>query len=144
MLFQSPLNLVSAIKGGREKNGVSPRKLTVSWASDVYDPIPTISSHTVNRGSKKNQKQKSNKKNWKNEKKSHKGSSSRASAGKDKKRSRRVSGTSRPMYDLEPLTKLSDEFDSFTLCGSDSPPWFGTSLLRKSLAEMCYPVAEAL
>ncbi|XP_057533356.1 uncharacterized protein LOC130811181 [Amaranthus tricolor] len=37
--------LFSAMKGGREKEDVPPRKLSVSWAPDVYDPVPTSLSH---------------------------------------------------------------------------------------------------
>lgn len=39
---------VSAMKGSREKRGVTPpQKLTVKWAPDVYDPVPSSISHTV-------------------------------------------------------------------------------------------------
>ncbi|KAH9622757.1 hypothetical protein KSS87_002190 [Heliosperma pusillum] len=37
--------LVSCIKGSRQKNGVPKKKLTVTWAPDVYDPPPTSVSH---------------------------------------------------------------------------------------------------
>ena len=37
--------LISAMKGGREKEGIPPKKLSVSWAPDVYDPPPTSVSH---------------------------------------------------------------------------------------------------
>lgn len=38
-------NLVSAMKGSREKVGIPQKKLSVSWAPDVYDPPPTSVSH---------------------------------------------------------------------------------------------------
>ncbi|KAM0045423.1 hypothetical protein Hdeb2414_s0009g00303691 [Helianthus debilis subsp. tardiflorus] len=42
------LNPVSAMKGSREKRGLSPPKqLTVKWAPDVYDPLPMPSLHIV-------------------------------------------------------------------------------------------------
>ncbi|MFS8004561.1 hypothetical protein Hanom_Chr13g01227311 [Helianthus anomalus] len=42
------LKPVSAMKGSREKRGLSPLKqLTVKWAPDVYDPLPMPSLHIV-------------------------------------------------------------------------------------------------
>ncbi|CAH1441899.1 unnamed protein product [Lactuca virosa] len=39
---------VSAKKGSLEKRGVTPpQKLTVKWAPDVYDPVPSSISHTL-------------------------------------------------------------------------------------------------
>ncbi|XAR50952.1 hypothetical protein NMG60_11005420 [Bertholletia excelsa] len=35
----TPLKLVSALKGSREKQGLPAKKLTVTWAADVYDPL---------------------------------------------------------------------------------------------------------
>lgn len=154
MLQQSPRNLVSAMKGGREKHGGMPRKLSVSWAPDVYDPTPTSMSHTVRGGggggggSKKQQKAK-NRKNWKNGKKGQKGNYSRGGSGKDKKQSRsKVSGTSngcyRSMDTREAMTEQSNEFDHLTIGSPDSQSYCGTSFLKNSLASMHYPVAEAL
>lgn len=54
---------VSALKGSREKEGVPPRKLSVSWAPDVYDPPPTSLSHYPKK--KVQQQSKSNKKHGK-------------------------------------------------------------------------------
>lgn len=91
--FPTPLKLVSAMKGGREKQGASPKKLTVKWACDVYDPKPTMMSHTVK--SRQQQKSKNSKKSdKKNGKKGHKGSSSRGGSGKDKKQFCKVAGSS--------------------------------------------------
>ncbi|XP_062118149.1 uncharacterized protein LOC133831759 isoform X2 [Humulus lupulus] len=81
----TPLKPVSAMKGSREKRGASVMKLSVSWAPDVYDPIPTSLSHTFTGSKKQQHKSKNNKKNWKNGKKGQKGNSSRGSSGKDKK-----------------------------------------------------------
>ncbi|KAK9279113.1 hypothetical protein L1049_012788 [Liquidambar formosana] len=41
------LKLISAMKGGREKQGLRLEKVTVTWAPDVYDPPATSLSHTV-------------------------------------------------------------------------------------------------
>lgn len=73
--------LVSALKGGREKEGMPPKKLSVSWAPDVYDPLPTSVSHYPKKKSQKHYK--SSKKNGKGKQKAK---NTRGSGGsKDKK-----------------------------------------------------------
>ncbi|XP_012569435.1 uncharacterized protein [Cicer arietinum] len=79
----APSNLKSAMKGSRDKNGENHMKLTVKWAPDVYDPIPTLVSHTVK--NKKQQKSRKKKYEKKNGKKGQKGNSPRGGSGKDKK-----------------------------------------------------------
>ncbi|CAK8571661.1 unnamed protein product [Lathyrus sativus] len=82
--------LVSAMKGSRGKHGGSEMKLSVKWAHDVYDPIPTLSSHTVR--VKKQPKSRIKKSEKKYVKKGHKGSSySKGGSGKDKKQHYRYS-----------------------------------------------------
>ncbi|KAL4188942.1 hypothetical protein AMTRI_Chr08g162930 [Amborella trichopoda] len=72
--------LVSAMKGGREQQGISPKpKLAVKWAPDVYEPTPTSLSHTVRNHQRAKPKKKDHNKN-----KHGKGKSSRGS-GSDKK-----------------------------------------------------------
>ncbi|THF95631.1 hypothetical protein TEA_015241 [Camellia sinensis var. sinensis] len=45
--LRTPSKLVSAMKGSREKQGMTPpEKLTVRWVPDVYDPPPSISTST--------------------------------------------------------------------------------------------------
>ncbi|KAJ4979416.1 hypothetical protein NE237_010196 [Protea cynaroides] len=78
----TPSKLVPAIKGSREKQGAPLRKLTVTWAPDVYDPPSTSLSHTVK--SCNQQRRRTNKKNGKDK---HKGKSSRGSTS-DKKQYR--------------------------------------------------------
>ncbi|CAH8268514.1 unnamed protein product [Arabidopsis lyrata] len=95
----SVVTLIPAIKGGREKHGKSLEKLRVSWAEDVYDPPPSIVSHTR---SKKQQPQKSKSKDnlKKNGKKGQKGSShSRGSKDKKQISSRSSSKYSRDKFD---------------------------------------------
>ncbi|XP_021743022.1 uncharacterized protein LOC110709116 [Chenopodium quinoa] len=83
--------LVSALKGSREKIGGPPRKLSVSWAPDVYDPPPTSLSHYPK---KKNQQQsKSSKKHGKGKQKS-KSVRGGGSATKDKKHYHKSGGRS--------------------------------------------------
>ncbi|KAL4605152.1 hypothetical protein ACB092_09G008600 [Castanea dentata] len=127
----TPLKLVSAMKGSRRTEGIPPKKLPVKWAPDVYDPRPTLMSHSVK--NKSSQKYKNNKKNdkkneKKNGKKGHK-NSSHGISGKDKKQSRKAA-------------KGSNEFEVFEVGSSN--PHCGNSFLRKSHTEMHYPVAEAL
>ncbi|CAN8254623.1 unnamed protein product [Cochlearia groenlandica] len=85
----SVVTLIPAIKGSREKHGKSLEKLSVSWAEDVYDPPPSIVSHTK---SKKQQQPKPKsrdnlKKNGKKGQKGNNNSSSSSRGGKDKKQS---------------------------------------------------------
>ncbi|KAF2603361.1 hypothetical protein F2Q70_00028518 [Brassica cretica] len=85
----TPVVLIPAIKGSREKHGLSLRKSSVSWADDVYDPPPSIASHTRH---KKPQQQKpkskdSHRKTGKKGQKNKDSSSSRS--GKNKKQASR-------------------------------------------------------
>lgn len=85
-------NLVSALKGSREKEGLPPRKLSVSWAPDVYDPPPTSLSHYP----KKKVQQQYTKSNKKYGKGKQKGKTARGggSGPKDKKHYRKMGGKS--------------------------------------------------
>ncbi|CAN7019942.1 unnamed protein product [Brassica oleracea var. botrytis] len=85
----TPVVLIPATKGSREKHGLSLRKTSVSWADDVYDPPPSIASHTRH---KKPQQQKpkskdSHRKTGKKGQKNKDSSSSRS--GKNKKQASR-------------------------------------------------------
>jgi len=83
--------IIPAIKGSREKHGKSLEKMRVSWAEDVYDPTPSIVSHTRSKKQQQTQKSKSRDNLKKNGKKGQKGSSNSSSsssrASKDKKSS---------------------------------------------------------
>ncbi|XVF55328.1 hypothetical protein PTKIN_Ptkin06aG0028300 [Pterospermum kingtungense] len=145
----TPLKLVSALKGSREKQGLSPKNLTVTWAPDVYDPLPTSVLHTVR--SKKQQKSKKKNDKKKNGKKGHKGNnSSRGSCsggGKDNnKQLRRGVGSSDRCYkplDVEDrIANTSGDLDDFNVGSPD--PYCGSSFLKKSPTRMHYSVAEAL
>ncbi|KAM3340259.1 putative protein isoform X1 [Capsicum galapagoense] len=139
----TPLKLVSAIKGSREKQGSLPRKLTVTWAPDVYDPIPTSVSHFPSKG----QSHKSGKKkNGKNKQKNN-GKSSRGSKGRDKKQARKHGGSSQISY--HPLddsnSASSSEVQSSVVefdVGSQDP-FCGSSFLKNSITKLHFPVAEA-
>ncbi|KAK2364008.1 hypothetical protein P8452_67085 [Trifolium repens] len=138
----APSELKSAMKGSRDKNGEPRIKLTVKWAADVYDPIPTLVSHTVkNNKQPKSRKKKKNEK--KNLKKGNKENSPRGGRGKGKKQSRNAGGQSdmfSKSWDSQ-VIEGSSEFDSFDVCSQDSN--CGSSFLKKSVTEVHYSVAEA-
>jgi hypothetical protein len=142
IVSQAPSELKSAMKGSRDKNGEPHIKLTVKWAADVYDPIPTLVSHTVkNNKQPKSRKKKKNEK--KNVKKGNKENSPRGGRGKGKKQSRNAGGQSdmfSKSWDSQGI-EGSSEFDSFDVCSQDSN--CGSSFLKKSVTEVHYSVAEA-
>ncbi|KAI5437930.1 hypothetical protein KIW84_023889 [Lathyrus oleraceus] len=139
----APSELKSAMKGSRDKNGEGHVKLTVKWAADVYDPIPTLVSHTVK--NKKQPKSKKKKNEKKSLKKGNKGNSTRGSNGKDKdkKQSRNLGEHSELCYELSDSQVIegSSDFASVDVCSQDSN--CGASFLKKSVTEMHYSVAEA-
>lgn len=134
------------MKGSREKEGITLKKVNVTWACDVYDPTPTIVSHTV-RNCKKQQPSKTNRKNGKNK---QKGKSARGSNGKDKKQHRKIVGSGdRGFRSFEVRDKLipgnfidsSNELENFDVGSPDG--YCGSSFLRKSLTKVHFSVAEA-
>ncbi|KAL9270282.1 hypothetical protein AKJ16_DCAP21423 [Drosera capensis] len=145
-----PSKLVSAMKGSREKQGVPRRKLSVSWAPDVYDPPPSISSHTV----KKNQHHPKNSKKHSKEKQKGKSTRSGGSGPKDKKHRRKAGGRTERWYD--PFT-VSDSFirsnfktlsenADFVPTGADdiSESSCASSFMRKSRSSVHFAYAEAV
>ncbi|XVE96836.1 hypothetical protein REPUB_Repub02eG0257400 [Reevesia pubescens] len=140
----TPTKLVSALKGSREKQGLPPKKLTVKWAPDVYDPPPTSVLHTVR--SKKQQKLKKNNDKKKNGKKGQKGKNFSRGSGKDNKQFRRGSGSSdrryKPLEVQDRVVNASGDLDGFTIGSPDT--FCGSSFLKKSPTRMHYSVAEAL
>ncbi|CAH8387253.1 unnamed protein product [Eruca vesicaria subsp. sativa] len=84
-LMTTPVVLIPAIKGSRKKHGLSLRKSSVSWADDVYDPPPSIASHTRHKKlqPQKSKSKDSHRKTGKKGQKNKDSSSSRS--GKDKK-----------------------------------------------------------
>ena len=119
-------------------------KLTVKWAPDVYDPVPTSLSHTVDK-SKKQHRRRNKKPEKKNGKKSRKGNSSRGGTGKDKKQIRKMAWTSDFFHgSLDSCHKgiaASTELDVLDVTSHDS--YCGTSFLRTSVIQLHYPVAKA-
>ncbi|XP_073052593.1 uncharacterized protein [Primulina eburnea] len=88
-LPETPVKLVSAMKGNREKQGIPTKKLSVTWDSDVYDPVPASVSHFP---SYNNQHCRSNGKKYGKNKQKGGSKSLRGSKGKDKKQGQKNSG----------------------------------------------------
>lgn len=79
---QTPVKLVSAMKGGREQKGTPLLlKMNVTWAPDVHDPPATSLSHTV-KSHHQYQRPKAKKK--KDQKQKRKGKSARGSSNEKK------------------------------------------------------------
>ncbi|RDY07308.1 hypothetical protein CR513_08601, partial [Mucuna pruriens] len=129
----APPKLVSAMKGSREKEGGSQMKLTVKWAPDVYDPVPTLLSHTVK--SKKQQKFRIKKSEKKSGKKGQKVNYSRSGSSKDKQCRNRC------LYPRE-VFEASTELDDLDVANHDS--YCGTSYLKRSVTKVHFPIGEAL
>ncbi|KAK4349092.1 hypothetical protein RND71_031847 [Anisodus tanguticus] len=159
LLLLTASKLVSAIKGSREKQGKPPKKLAVTWAPDVYDPIPTAVSHVP---SKVQRHRSDNRKNGKYKQKSN-SKSSGGSKGKDKKQGRKHGGSTKRSY--HPLddnhvmscSSFHSPEDNTTAhssglqagavdyddIGSALDPFCGSSFLKKSVTKLHFPVAEA-
>ncbi|GFY93271.1 hypothetical protein Acr_08g0016670 [Actinidia rufa] len=138
----TPLMLVSAMKGSREKRGKPPKKLTVSWAPDVYDPPPSApTSVRINKPRSKSESKK-------NGKSKHKGKSSKGASSKDKRQVRKHGGSSNKCYRLlDDFDKLVDYNEPTTELGDfdvGSPvSYCGSSFLKKSVTKLHFSVAEA-
>ncbi|KAI8013001.1 hypothetical protein LOK49_LG05G00521 [Camellia lanceoleosa] len=146
----TPSKLVSAMKGSREKQGMTPpEKLTVRWAPDVYDPPPSISTSTSVKIKKPRPKSESKRYyDYKNGKNKRKGKPSKGSSSKDKKHVRKHSGSSNKYY--QTLDNDDRVVDYNEPCGESggfgvgSPnSYCGSSFLKKSVRELHFSVAEA-
>ncbi|KAL8480509.1 hypothetical protein ACS0TY_027156 [Phlomoides rotata] len=131
----APSKVVPAIKGSREKQGIPPKKLSVTWAPDVYDPIPTSVSHVPSNKNRSNGK--------KSGKYKHKGSgkSSRGSKGKDKKQVRKNGGGSTKLKPFHEDCGVG--FGDAKVGNADFDPFCGSSFLKNSVTNLHFPVAEA-
>ncbi|KAI3984420.1 hypothetical protein MKX01_011374 [Papaver californicum] len=157
-LPNSPNSVRSAMKGGREQQGVQPpEKLTVKWASDVYDPPSTTVSHTV-RSYIQQQRYSSKYNNKKHGKHKHKGKHSRGSNNTDKKQQRKSTCNSENLQPISQVTSDRSEdlnssekssvnaevvhFDGVNT-GQDSSNCGSSFFKISSLAKMHVSVAEA-
>ncbi|XP_038980120.1 uncharacterized protein LOC103710838 [Phoenix dactylifera] len=148
MSLPSSLNLVSAMKGRRAQNGISPTtRLHVKWAPEVYDPPATSMSHTLKKSHQ--QRPKAKKKNHKNK---HKGKPSRGS-GTERKHANRssTSPVSEPSDRRLPAAgdrsllggyrKTNAEVLEYAASTRESK--CGSSFLREAIAEVHLSTAEA-
>ncbi|KAF9588836.1 hypothetical protein IFM89_016448 [Coptis chinensis] len=127
---------VSAMKGSREKVGIPLKKLSVTWAPDVYDPPCNSISHMV----KSHSSQRS--RNKKDSKHRHKGKSSQGS--NSSKRYKKHAGKTDYRLKSSPTSvRLSYPCSARLLYGDYNQTKFGSSFLRTSLAEVHVTVAEA-
>lgn len=143
ILSQTRSKLKSAMKGSREKQGIPPKKLSVTWAPDVYDPIPTSVSHVP---SSRNQYRNNGRKYGKNKQKGGGGKNSRGGKGKDKKQARKNGGTTtkfKPVHDdsMASFSKPESGIIDFNVVSTD--PFCGSSFLKETIQNMHFPVAEA-
>ncbi|XP_047970681.1 uncharacterized protein LOC125213926 [Salvia hispanica] len=134
--------LASAMKGSREKQGIPPKKLSVTWAPDVYDPIPTSVSHVP---SSRNQYIRNNysKKYGKNKQRGG-GKSSRGGKGKDKdkKQARKNGGTTTKVKSAASISEPKVVITGFNVISTDA--FCGSSFLKESAQNLHFPVAEAM
>uniref|UniRef100_A0A1D1Y5F7 Pre-mRNA-splicing factor ISY1 n=1 Tax=Anthurium amnicola TaxID=1678845 RepID=A0A1D1Y5F7_9ARAE len=142
--------LLSAMKGGREKEGAPPKtKLKVKWAPDVYDPPATSMSHTVK--NHHHHRPKAKRKDY--HKKKHKNKSSRGST-REKKHTNQtnIGNFSIPLSSRLHVDENSSVLDVFgrpsvrvlDYTTSSQESKCGSSLLVVgSLSKLHYSVAEA-
>ncbi|CAI9779031.1 unnamed protein product [Fraxinus pennsylvanica] len=141
----TPMKLVSAMKGSREKQGIPPKKLIVTWAPDVYDPVPSAVPHVA---SNKHHRHRSDSRKYSKTKQKGSGKSSRGSKGKDKKQARKTLGSASSSFKSfndyyimhgfdEPLTGIEnfDVGNPVAFCGS--------SFLKKPVSKLHFAVTEA-
>lgn len=139
----NPLKPISAMKGSREKNGLTPRKhLTVTWAPDVYDPVPTPSLHMVSNRPHRHGKKKSKSK-QKDVSKSSRGSKSK-DKDKNKKQVRKRSASDmgfKLCENKEEVIQIKPSAIDFHLgmpdrfCGGSFANRYGSSMHMSSVAE---------
>ncbi|THG08029.1 hypothetical protein TEA_011863 [Camellia sinensis var. sinensis] len=146
----TPSKLVSAMKGSREKQGMTrPEKLTVRWAPDVYDPPPSISTSTSVKIKKPRPKSESKRYyDYKKGKNKQKGKPSKGSSSKDKKHVRKHGGSSNKYYQTldndDSVVNYNEPCGESGGFGVGSPNLYcGSSFLKKSVRELHFSVAEA-
>ncbi|KAK6146939.1 hypothetical protein DH2020_017851 [Rehmannia glutinosa] len=138
--FLVPLKLVSALKGSREKQGTPPKKLSVTWAPDVYDPIPTSVSHVPSNKNQRYYGKKSRKYKQKGGSKS-----SRGSRGKDTKQGRKSGGSNKlkPFHEENGVGLVDPHVGTVDYNVGTPDPFCGSSFLKESVTKLHFPVAEA-
>ncbi|MBA0833387.1 hypothetical protein Goarm_017705 [Gossypium armourianum] len=143
----TPMKLVSALKGSRAKQGILPKKRSVTWAPDVYDPPPTSLLHMI-RNKRQHKLKRNNNDKKKIGRKGLKGTKSTRGnvGGKGVKQIRRSSESSyrwfKELVVEDRVVNTANEIDNFNVDKPD--PYCGSGFLTQSSTGMYYSVAEAL
>jgi len=142
------LKLISAMKGGREKNGMaSPTENRhVKWAPDVYDPPVTSVCHSVNSSYQRRSKSRKEKNKQKNKQKKQKGKSK-----KNHQNSIQSSSVMQfPDHGLKGVSTTGGQssVDDHTTMIMDysmgnQEAKCGSSFMHESVAKMHFSIAEA-
>ncbi|CAN6345032.1 unnamed protein product [Urochloa humidicola] len=144
----STLKLISAMKGGREKNGMaSPTENRhVKWAPDVYDPPVTSVCHSVNSSYQRRSKTRKKEKNKQKKKQKRKGKSKKNHQNSIQS----SSATQVPDHGLETISTTDcqssvDDNEAMIMDYSmgNQEAKCGSSYLRESVAKMHFSIAEA-
>ncbi|XP_039128575.1 uncharacterized protein LOC120264797 [Dioscorea cayenensis subsp. rotundata] len=130
-------SLVSAMKGGREENGIClEMKLHVKWAPEVYDPPSTTMSHTV-----KSHQHRPKARRKDQQKHKHKGKSSRNKhTNKTNGGNKASTSYTRPRGDNEELLFDGCYSSEFTLPSQEAK--CGSNFLGNSLTKVQLSTAE--
>ncbi|WVZ95884.1 hypothetical protein U9M48_041592 [Paspalum notatum var. saurae] len=140
--------LISAMKGGREKNGMAlpTENRHVKWAPDVYDPPVTSVCHSVNSSSYK-RRAKARKKEKNKQKKKHKGKSKKTNQNCIQNSSLAPDLGSKAVSTTGGRSSADDpNRDEAVLMDynmGNQEAKCGSSFLRESVAKMHFSVAEA-
>lgn len=143
----TPVKLISAMKGSRQKNGLpSPRENPhIKWAEDVYDPPVTSVSHSVNNSYKRQP----------NPRKKDKSKQKQKQKGRSKKKTKNANQNPAVMQTPEPEDlgtstageapadpgKLETEILDYGMSSQDAK--CGSSFLLETVAKMHFSTAEA-
>lgn len=144
----SPVKLIPAIKGSREKNGVpSPRENRhIKWAEDVYDPPVTSVSHSVNNSYKRQP----------NPRKKDKSKQKQKQKGRSKKKTKNTNQNPAVIQTPDGLEDLGTSVDTeapadpgkhetevldYGISSQDAK--CGSSFLLETVAKMHFSTAEA-
>nr|CAB3459977.1 unnamed protein product [Digitaria exilis] len=142
------LKLISAMKGGREKNGLaSPTENRhIKWAPDVYDPPVTSVCHTVGssykRRSKPRKKEKNKQKKQKGKsKKNHQNAVQSASVTQIPDSGLKGVSTTGDQSSADNSGKHEAMIMDYSMSNQEAK--CGSSFLRESVAKMHFSTAEA-
>ncbi|AQK79368.1 BRI1-KD interacting protein 130 [Zea mays] len=152
LLCQQPtLKLVSAMKGGREKNGVasSPSENRhVKWAPDVYDPPVTSVCHSVTNSYQRRSKHRKKEKNKQKKRQKGKSKKNQQQSSAQNPSAPQVPGigpkgvsTTGGQSPADDLSEHEAGIMDYSMGSQEAN--CGSSFLRESVAKMHFSTAEA-